>query len=437
MLTSLTEKVEATLQRYAGQRLCVGFSGGLDSSVLLHVLAQLAPQVGFSLSVVHVHHGLSPHADAWATHCERVASELGVPLAVHRVQVERDGEGLEAAARRARHAVFAEVDADWIVLAHHRNDQVETVLHRLMRGTGVHGVGAMLARDDARRILRPLLDVSRNEIEAYAREHRLEWIEDESNRDTRFTRNFLRHELLPLWSQRQAGLETNLARAAGLFAEAAALLDVLASEDAARVAPGTPGARQRLASLDEARARNLLRYLLVQAGCQPPQSHRLAEALRQIVDAEEGVRLPFDKNMLCAWRDLLWLETIDEELPQEIIWRGEPQLVWGSGRVMFREAEGEEALRISPDGSTHIVQREGGERLRLRADGPSRAFKQMCQEAGIPPWLRQRLPVLRRESEAGSEVMWIGGLGATSGARCAEGERGWLVEWRDAPILAR
>jgi len=410
----------------SGLRLCVAFSGGLDSSVLLHVLAQLAPTLRFQLFSVHVHHGISPNADAWAAHCEHLAQSLNIPIAIHRVSVERESaDGLEAAARRARHAVFSLIDCDWIVLAHHRSDQAETVLHRLMRGSGVHGAAGMRAVDAPRRLLRPLLDESRESLLAWAQQQKLTWIEDESNADIHFTRNFLRNEVLPLLKTRQAGVESNLARAAGLFGESAQLLDELAAEDALRLVLGAAGSLTALRQFGAARARNLLRYLLVQAGALPPATDRLAEALRQLHEAQDAVRLPFDGFALCAWRDAFWIEP-DVLVPDaQQIWQGETQLEWSGGVIHFVPDCGVQALRIRPDGSTRLASREGGERLRLHFDGVSRAFKQMAQEAGIPPWQRERLPCLWQ----GDELVWIAGLGASADWRCAEGESGWRVEW--------
>ncbi|MDB5888061.1 MAG: tRNA(Ile)-lysidine synthase [Rhodocyclales bacterium] len=423
---SLAKRLESLLgPDLSALHLCVAFSGGLDSTVLLHLLAQLAPRFGFRLSAAHVHHGLSPNADAWTTHCERFALSLGISFEARRVTVVRSGDGLEAAARDARHAVFASLDCDWIVLAHHRGDQAETVLHRLMRGSGVHGAAGMRAMDVSRRLLRPLLDESRESLLRWAQAHALTWIEDESNADPRLTRNFLRNEVLPLLRTRQAGVEANLARAAGLFEESAQLLDELAAEDAARIAPGTMGSLDALRLLSAARARNLLRYLLVEAGALPPATDRLAEALRQMHEAQDGLRLVFDGWALCAWRGAFWLEAEAGESFEARVWCGETQFQWHSGTLRFAPGSGSQALRLRPDGSVRITTRQGGERLRPHIDGPSRAFKQLAQEADIPPWQRERLPCLWQ----GDALVWIAGLGANAAWRCAEGESGWLVEW--------
>jgi len=225
---------------------------------------------------------------------------------------------------------------------------------------------------------------------------------------------------------RQAGVEVNLARAAELFGESAQLLDELAREDAVRIAPGASGSLSALRQLGAARGRNLLRYLLVERRALPPAMDRLVEALRQLHEAEEGVRLAFDGQVLCAWRDAFWIEADAARHVAESIWRGEAVLPWAGGTLSFTVASGPDALRVNPEGDVRFVVRQGGERLRPHADGPTRAFKQLAQEAAIPPWQRERLPCLWQ----GDELIWIAELGANANWRCAEGEAGWRVEWR-------
>jgi tRNA(Ile)-lysidine synthase len=216
-----TEAVRAAvagcLERHvrAGDTVVVGLSGGVDSMVLLHALAAS----GVPLSALHVHHGLSANADSWESFCRGVCQALAVPLRVQRVSVERESAaGLECAARKARHQAFADTDGDWVALGHHAGDQAETVLFNLLRGAGVRGAAAMTERHG--RLLRPLLGVRRNEILAYARNHDLAWVDDESNADLRYSRNFLRHRVLRELVQRFPGAEGNLAAAAKRFAEA-------------------------------------------------------------------------------------------------------------------------------------------------------------------------------------------------------------------------
>src|SRR3990170_773233 len=207
-----------------GQRVAVGLSGGVDSVVLLDLLRAAAPRHGFRLEAGHVHHGLSPRADQWVRFCRTLCRQWGVPLAVRRVKVEKRGRGLEAAARAARHAVFARHPAPVIALAHQLDDQAETVLLNLLRGAGVRGASAMpvAGRLGGKVLLRPLLAVPRREVLAYARARGLRWIEDESNRDAALTRNFLRLRVGPLLETRFARWRERLARAARHFAHAEA-----------------------------------------------------------------------------------------------------------------------------------------------------------------------------------------------------------------------
>src|SRR5919106_2975933 len=203
-------------RRSARPRIAVGLSGGIDSVVLLHRLRKAAAAGRFSLAAIHVHHGLSPNADAWAAFCRRLCKRFGVPLQVKKVKVVKRAEGLEAAARRARYEAFSKIDADCIALAHNLDDQAETVLMNLLRGTGPRGASGMRreSKFHGKTLLRPLLDVPREAIVAYAREHRLEWIEDESNMDESLTRNFVRRRLGPLIGTRFPGWKNALARAA-------------------------------------------------------------------------------------------------------------------------------------------------------------------------------------------------------------------------------
>lgn len=280
----LPAALEACLQRHVGatQRLVVGLSGGLDSVALLHCLRAAVPRN--QVSALHVHHGLSPHADAWAAFCRDLCGAWNVPISLSYVAVERGShDGLEAAARRERHRVFDRAKGDWLVLAHHRDDQAETILFNLLRGTGLRGAAAM--REASGRLLRPFLAIARSEIEAYATTHALTWVDDESNADTAFSRNYLRHDVLADINRRFPGASANLAAASGRFAEAQSLLDELALQDLGDPAAEFPIPLAVLISLSEPRARNVLRYLLQQKRIGIPSDARLREALRQLVHA--------------------------------------------------------------------------------------------------------------------------------------------------------
>jgi tRNA(Ile)-lysidine synthase len=270
----------------ADELLALGLSGGCDSVVLLHLLASLG--LGQRLSAIHVHHGLSPNADAWTNFCSELCARLGISLQVKTVTVDlKSGLGIEAAARQARYAAFSESGAQTILLAHHQGDQAETLLFNLLRGTGVAGAAGMAdeRRHGDLRILRPLLNVPRSALESYALANQLGWIEDESNSDTGFTRNFLRHEVLTVIDQRFPAAEQNLAQAAKHFSEAASLLDVLAEADWQMVRDGDTLNLRSLRPLGAVRIKNLLRYRLRQMAWQTPVAARLDEFVRQLLSA--------------------------------------------------------------------------------------------------------------------------------------------------------
>lgn len=288
--------------------LCVGLSGGCDSVVLLHVVANL--DLGGRVRAVHVHHGLSANADRWAAFCTDYCRDLGIDLLVERVTVDRrSGHGLEAAAREARYRAFAQAAGEWLLLGHHRGDQAETLLFNLLRGTGVAGAAAIPAerRGQQPRILRPLLDVPRADIEAYARHRRLDWVDDESNRDTGLSRNFLRHQVLTALAARFPAAERNLARAAGRFAEADALLGELALGDWQAAADGEALKLAKLRGMSVPRLKNLLRFRLRELGWRAPAAARLEEFARQLrsAGADRHPALDLAEGSMVAGRGLL------------------------------------------------------------------------------------------------------------------------------------
>ena len=411
----------------------------MDSSVLLHLLAGLKRPLGysfaFSLSAVHIHHGLSPNADTWAAHCEGVCAELDIPLTVIRVAVEAVGEGPEAAARSARYREFAQVHADCLALAHHRDDQAETVLLQLLRGGGLKGLAAM---PEARwleggkiRLVRPMLDISRAELETWAQAHGLAWIEDESNRQTHLSRNAVRHALLPLMERHFPGAAGVLARSAEQFAEAAGLLDDLADLDGL----SSEGLDiQRLAALPEPRARNLLRRYLEQAGASLRQGG-LREALRQMIEARPDARveLVFGEVILRRFHGRVCAipsggkqtePPVSAPTRPSFAWCGEAVLdLGGSGTLRFEPVESG-GIRLGPD-TVSIRPRRGGERLRPDARRPRRTLKDLLREAAIPPWQRDRMPLLY----VGDRLAWVAGIGPDVDFLAGPGEPGCRLTW--------
>jgi len=415
----------------AGQRLCLALSGGVDSSLLLHLLAGLRAQFGFELAAAHVHHGLSPNADAWQRACAAQCAAAGIVLHAFRVEVARDDPaGLEAAARTARRAALSRVDCDWLVTGHHQDDQAETLLFRLVRGTGLRGAGAMAAIEPARPgRLRPLLAVRRADIVACAQALHLAWVEDESNADPRHARNYLRHHVLPVVEAAFPGAVPALARAAGHFREADELLDALAAQDAAACG-GVTLARDALLALPDARLRNLLRWCVRRHGAEAPARARLVEAVRQLRAAapEHPLHVALGALACCMYRGQVWLEPALVQAPaRALAWHGEDELAWDGGRVRFEPVTGAGLSRAALARATacELAPRWAGLGMRQGARRPRRSFKNLCQEAGIPAWLRPRLPVLRVDGEAA----WIGEIGVAAQFACAADEAGILPVW--------
>jgi tRNA(Ile)-lysidine synthase len=365
-------------------------------------------------------------ADAWATHCQAVCAALAVPLHSERVRVKRAGQGLEAAAREARYRVFAGLATDALALAHQRDDQAETVLLQLLRGAGSRGLAAMPAARalGAIKLLRPLLDVTRVEIEAYAHAHGLSWVDDASNADAALRRNAVRHQLLPCIETLFPGASQTLARTASQFAETADLLDALAELDGAACRDGLEVARLRV--LDAARGRNLLRRYLELHGV-PIQRERLREAMAQMLGAGADAEPAIDFGAVMLRRFQGQLALVGKTPPpaaSEWIWRGEAELDLGAvGRLIFSATQGEGA-RLPARATVRL--RAGGEKLRPDSRRPARTLKNLLREAAVPPWLRARLPLIYVDDR----LAWAAEIGADAAFQSAADEPGWLISWR-------
>ena len=309
----LAGQVNACLARHLepGAHLRVAFSGGVDSVVLLHILAQLAPAHPFTLSALHVHHGLSPKADAWADFCLDLCARLDIHCAVAHVKVpKKSAQGLEAAARQARYAALCKPGADAVALAHHLDDQAETVLFQLLRGGEPRALAAMpeARRHEGVLLLRPLLNVPKAELVAYARRHRLKWVEDDSNLDTALSRNALRQDILPLLEKHFPDYRERLSGVARRMADVAALLENMAGQDR-EAHPEDELDCSELKALPETRARNLLAHFLRAQGAAVPRPAALREILRQLVEARGRLSLPLpDGRRLCRIRNKARIE---------------------------------------------------------------------------------------------------------------------------------
>lgn len=407
----------------------IAFSGGLDSTVLLHLLANLAKTDSLpALSAIHVHHGLQAAADAWPAHCQDVCDELSVPLQVVRVQVQ-PGASVERAARDARYAVFSAATQanDVLLTGQHRDDQAETLLFRLLRGAGVRGLSGMPATRALGQgsLARPLLDVTRAELEAYARDHGLRWIEDPSNQDRQLSRNYLRHQVMPLLTGRWPQAHASMARSAAHLREAQGLLDELAQIDLAQASlpgefewSGLPSlAFVAIASLSDARQRNALGHWLQPLTRLPDTDHWSGWTdLRDAgSDASPIWRLADGELHRSAGR-LWWLS--GQWLRTPVVsgdWH-EPSLALrlpDNGRVMFSGQ--------TPAGPLQVRYRQGGEVMHL-ADRGHRDLKRLLNERAVPGFVRGRLPLLFR----GEELLAVANLPGLDGHVLED----WRLHWQ-------
>jgi tRNA(Ile)-lysidine synthase len=366
---------QAFLQANEGKRVAVALSGGMDSVVLLHLLKDHR-----GISAIHVHHGLSPNADAWAAFCTRLCKAWNVPLRVSRVNVRRSGKGLEAAAREARHAVFKKDKAQVIALAHHLDDQAETVLMNLLRGAGVRGASGMqpFARFQGKLIARPFLDVPRKHLEDHARRHGLEWIEDETNADDTLTRNFVRLRLGPLIETRFPQWKSALARAARLF------------------------------SKKEDHANRLLREFLESKNLKAPSEAKLVEMLKQLTSDGARTRLEHDGATLRVYRGRVVADSPPARAFAPLTWKGERRLAIPAlgGELRFKAGKGIASKHVKR-AAFEVRLRSGGERLQVHPRRPRRTLKNLFQEAGVPSWARARMPLIF----CGADLVWAPGLG--------------------------
>ncbi|WP_041711812.1 tRNA lysidine(34) synthetase TilS [Pseudomonas sp. ATCC 13867] len=406
----------------------VALSGGLDSTVLVHLLAQLARREKLPpISAIHIHHGLQAVADAWPEHCQRFCDALGMPLRVERVRVEA-GASLERAARNARYAAFAATleEGECLLTGQHRDDQAETVLFRLFRGAGVRGLAGMSACRSLGdgMLLRPLLGVSRNELERYARSHGLSWVEDPSNASDDYDRNFLRNQLLPLIARRWPAAGETIARSAEHLAEAEGLLTELAQSDLLaadrqthyRSMPLPSLAIGPLTSLSESRQRNALRHWLAPLARLPDSAHWAGwRDLRDArVDAEPVWRLA-DGELRRANGRLWWLANAWRAFePRTQPWVDAAQSLHlpGNGSLHF---QGE-----PPRGPLEVRYRQGGEVMALPGRG-RRDLKRLLNEAGVPAFLRGRLPLLWRADE----LLGVALLPEWRAGECSS----WMLYW--------
>ncbi|MDM8546368.1 tRNA lysidine(34) synthetase TilS [Candidatus Venteria ishoeyi] len=433
LLLTVQQQLEFLLAEKQVSRLWLAFSGGLDSQVLLHLLAALRENLP-PLSAVHIHHGLQTQADAWADNCQQVCLSLKIPCQIVPVVIPQDtGESLEALAREARYQAFAKLlqPAEALVTAQHADDQAETLLLQLFRGAGAAGLAAMPQQAQLGQawLLRPLLQVRRQQLADWAKQQQLEWIDDPSNQDRRFDRNFLRHEILPSLQQRWPSLVGTLNRAASQQAESWELLQQQGSHDL-RHCCGTQAQTlsvKALLKLSHPQRSNALRVWLKQRGFLMPSARKLMQIENNVLQAGS------DRQPLVCWSNTEIRRYRDNLYALTPLPRHPPKhkLEWSLNAMPLALPLGQ--LRASPttdkglclplNTQLEVRFRRGGECWLRHKQHQS--LKNCLQAAGIPPWLRGFLPLLYWQNE----LIAVPGVGISDKVLSPAGENNWTLQW--------
>ncbi|MBC7756156.1 MAG: tRNA lysidine(34) synthetase TilS [Bdellovibrio sp.] len=433
-----------TQSKLANPKLVVAFSGGLDSTVLLQIFSKINKTLPFQLSAHHVHHGLSKNAGKWLDFCQQTCLCLNVPFTLSKVNINKNsGLGVEATAREARYKALLSTDAQFVCLAHHQDDQAETLLLQLARGAGVKGLAGMPIING--KLMRPLLHVPRSHLKAYAKQHQLTWIEDESNADTTFDRNFIRHEILPKLEKKYPAIKHTISRSAQHMSDANELLDELALIDAIKAGfdankKSTVGLRSlnlsglnlsALKNLSENRVNNCLRWWLAQNGLQMPSATQLQQISQQLFHAKSdaNIELKVSESLTlkrCQNRAYL-VQKMPPNPPIDWLWQGEAEIVLpNQSRLTFSKIMGEGlSLRKIENASLRIQFREGGERFKPDLNRPRRSLKVILQNHEMPPWQREQLPLIFMNDT----LVVIPNIGVDASLQAGNDEMGLVVNW--------
>lgn len=416
----------SALSKYSKMPLVIAYSGGVDSQVLLYALASLKQKNSTvtlplnALTVCHVNHGLSVNADAWQNFAKEQCQQVNFPLMVCRVNVQAQAQhSLEALARDARYQALQSIynQPSLIITGHHKDDQVETFLLALKRGSGLKGLSAMAEETKQAKdlLVRPLLHISRTQIIDYANEHNLTWVEDESNRDTRFDRNFIRNDIMPLLTNRWPSIANTISRSSEHCQEGQLLLDELAAVDLATCQDKESRlAVEELSHLSQARFNNLIRYFLTLNHCLMPSTEQLLQLYQQLSAADDknpavkvgnhylrrhkkSLYLTVDFDDVSEWKINIDLckHSANIELPDNL----------GQLRLFIDQQEKGEDPQLIVNKPYSIIAPEKNQKITVRFnhDNPkclpdyrhhSRSLKKVLQELDIPPWQRKRIPFL-------------------------------------------
>ncbi|MGZ3236509.1 MAG: tRNA lysidine(34) synthetase TilS [Burkholderiaceae bacterium] len=424
--TTATASAQASSQQTA---IAIAYSGGLDSSALLHLTHRYAAEHGIPLFAFHIHHGISPNADQWLTHCKEECARLGITFDARLIKLPDDGKsGVEEAARIRRYAALGELcrihQVGLLLTAHHEDDQAETVLLQLLRGSGVAGLSGMdvvnaapdLLGDQRLLMARPLLTISRSALSRFVSKNNIAYVDDESNTDPRYARNALRHQVMPVLEKSFPGFQNRFTRTARHAQAAQRMLIELAAQDLAMCTDGECLDITQLKKLSPDRMDNLLRYWFGSHGMRMPSTSWLSEMRTQLLDAKEDAQLCVTHAdcHIRRHRDRVYLTPrLNDDLstvePLVFRWQGEEKIYFAGyrGTLYFEPAEQGIDSEWLQKQDLHIHYRQGGERLKPALNRPTKSLKYHYQALDIPAWERERLPLVT----SGKHLLFAAGIG--------------------------
>ena len=435
LLNAIRQSYQQSLTGYKKPKIIsIALSGGCDSMVLLHAINELRDELNIIVKAIHIHHGISPNADKWESFCRSECEKFKAIFSIKKINIHQERHlGVEGAARKLRYEALDELRDGVLATAHHQNDQAETLFLQLIRGSGLKGLASMPHYDERRDIWRPLLNVNRTAIAEYAKSNQISFIEDESNLDTRFDRNFLRQEIFPLLSERFPHLIKTLSRSVEHIAEGLNLTEAVAKEDAKSFFSEDLSrlSMSIIKELPKDRIINLIRWWLDKNYLKMPSKKTTDELYGQIINIKKDNSLSIKISEEITVREFqgdLWLVEGDRFFePYEIIWRGEEKIsLPDQSQLIFHRVKGG-GFSLSKLGVNvlRIQNRIGGERFKPNLNQPSRTLKYLLQKSMIPPWQRKKIPLIFSEDQ----LVAVPNFGVHHEFQADSNKPGFKVEW--------
>ena len=439
--SSALDIIERQIKPLLPNKFCIAFSGGMDSTVLLHVMKNIIDEKS-QIRAIHINHNIVDNSKVWTRTCKSICKNFGIDIEIISLEVTHNGYGLEAAARDERYKKLKEklYENEYLLTAHHEEDQMETVFLRMARGTGLDGLQGINEKYSFGEgiIFRPMLEVSKTSVMDYAKEHQLKWVEDSSNQDTHFDRNFLRKKIIPQFRERWPSIASSVSRLSQLSAQNIKILNQIAEEDIGPIANMNELPLAKLLDKSFERANNMLRYIILANGMSIPSMKTLQDGLKEMLDPET------DKSVI-AWKDycirkyknhLYFLSNSDLE-PNKV----DVRIPWEIGKtVNLGENIGTiEATFIHGDGLSiekcenklTISYRQGGELIKPIGHRINKSLKNLFQENQILPWMRDKIPLIYYQDE----LVSVADLWFNQNYVASQNEAGFVVNWHKKMII--